>query len=355
MFNARSNYLAIFLIFISCMAVLTGCTVAGSPNRPVEDDSVTLLATVDAPEVLASGILAAIGQENNNAGFARFVASASCKVNGNKVEFSLNEQTRQLQVEKLPPAAAYDVELLCGKLTLKGIVAHSGRRATLPKGLSLRSTADWKLRDALARLESLTIDQLSGFEVKQPLIDTVAAAMQTELKRSGSSADAFTQLVTNSVATALSSKSFTDCLQKSGSAISYNGEYTGSVYYFSLNKHGQPELAVQAVASMTCSQSGNTVSGNFSLTPTGVIPLVEVVSVSAPGKTAFTFFGKVSGSMISFVRKGDNNGSPLSGKDLDSWFIFPVSNGFAVRASNLDKNYHSGIQSRAGEFVLQRK
>ncbi|MDN5280363.1 MAG: hypothetical protein PWR01_4328, partial [Clostridiales bacterium] len=42
---------ALFLVFS-----LSGCGIAGSPDRPTEDDSVTLIAKVDAPEVNSSAI-----------------------------------------------------------------------------------------------------------------------------------------------------------------------------------------------------------------------------------------------------------------------------------------------------------
>lgn len=348
----KRNLLVLFLLYL---LVLSGCSVPGSANRPVEDDSVTLLALVSVPQIDATGLLAAIGEENNSGSWARFVASSTCKINGRLVEFSLNEQTREFKAEKIPPSGSYLIELTCGRFTLQSIVAHSSRKISLPRGLSLSSSADWHLRAALARLESLEIGKLSGYEIKPALIDNLVNSMQTELKRPGSSATLFAQLVENSVSAALAGKSFADCAQKTGTAQLYKGEYAGSVYYFALNSAGQPVLAVEAIASMTCNQSGNTVSGNFSITPTGVVPLLEDPRVSAPSKTAFSFSGTVNNSLLTFVRKGDNNGSPLSGKDIDSWFIFPVSDGLAVRASNLDKSYYSGIQSRSGEFILQKK
>lgn len=348
----KRNWLVLFLLYL---LITSGCSVPGSADRPVEDDSVSLLALVSVPQIDATGLLAAIGEENNSQSWARFVASSTCRINGRRVEFSLNEQTREFKAEKIQPSDSYFIELSCGRFTLQSIVAHTSRRISLPLGLSLRSSADWYLRAALARLESLEIAKLSGYEIKPALIDNLVNSMQTELKRPGSSATLLAKLVETSVSAALSGKSFADCMQKTGSAQLYKGEYSGSIRYFALNFAGQPVLAVEGIASMTCSQSGNTVSGNFSITPTGVVPLLEDPKISAPSKTAFSFSGTVSNSILTFVRKGDNNGSPLSGKDIDSWFIFPVSDGLAVRAGNLDKAYYSGIQSRSGEFILQKK
>jgi hypothetical protein len=343
------------LLFILIALGLTGCSVAGSANTPKEDDSVTLLATVNAPQINTAGILAAVADVNDAAAFARFVASSTCRVNGVKAAFSLDSQSRELKVEKLNPAAGYLLSLECGNLKLSSYVAHTGRRISMPYGVSLRSTAELSLRKKIADLESLELSQLNAYSVDTALIDAVHADLVTELKKNDTSAGRFDQLLADRTGNAVSGRSFAQCLQRSGSAFVYNGRYGGKVYYYTLNGAGAPVYAVQAQATLECSQSGSLVTGNLKLEPISIVPLIANSGVIEPGIMAFAFSATVSSSNLVFVRKGVANGSPLSGKDIDSWFLFPVQGGLACRAANLDKAYFTGIHSRAGEFVLQKK
>ena len=345
------NLFKLIMLFAGLM--LTGCSIPGSTGTPVEDDSVTISGVVSAPQVAASGILAAVGDANSSAAFARFVASAACQVNGRTVTYSLNSDTRVLTVEKLPPAAAYNVELRCGGLKLRAFAPHTGRKVTLPMGVSLRSTAEWHLRDALAKDANIAHDQLSDYQVKTALLDSLAGSMQTELNRVAMTSAAFDKHVSDSTAAAVSGKSFADCMQRSTTAFSYSGEYTGKVFYYLHNASGKAVVAVQAVASMTCSQNGNQVGGSVSIIPTGVVPLVENPGIQEPGKTAFAFSGTVSNYFLTFVRRGTLG--PLAGKNLDSWFVMPVRGGLAVKSDNLDTAYFTGLVTRPGEFLLQKK
>ncbi len=56
---------------------------------------------------------------------------------------------------------------------------------------------------------------------------------------------------------------------------------------------------------------------------------------------------------LTFVRRGTLG--PLAGKNLDSWFVMPVRGGLAVKSDNLDTAYFSGLVTRPGEFLLQKK
>jgi len=344
----------LFWLLIMSLAVLSGCTVPGSSNRPVEDDSVTLMATVYAPEIKTAGLLGSAGDVNDIDSFARFVASSTCQVNGATVTFSLNDQTRELKIEKLRPADGYRINFRSGQFVLQAYRGNTGRNITMPFGLSLRSTAEYLLRKKLAEFETIDMAQLADYEVNSALVNSLAAKMAAELKKSDSSIEKFEKLTSDSVNNELNGKTFVECLIRNAKAVSFSGKYSGEIFYLALNSSGQAVYAVQAVASMTCTQNGTSAWGGISLEPKAVVPLGPTAGVSAPAKKAFAFSGTVNNSTLTFVRKAANDGSPISGKDLDEWMIYPVRDGLAVRAINLDKSYYTGVQSRAGEFILKK-
>ncbi|MDD3146151.1 MAG: hypothetical protein PHD82_02515 [Candidatus Riflebacteria bacterium] len=338
----------VFLITVS------GCSIPGSSgNPPVEDDSVTIKGRLNVPQVASNGILAAIGEENSADGFARFLAGATCIVNGKSVSYSLSSTTRDLTVEKMPPADSYHLELRCSNLKLRAFAPWSGRNTNLPFGVSLRSTADWYLRDALASSANIAHDHLGEYAIKEFLLDSLAGAMQTELKKTALTSATYDKFVSNGAAAAVNGKTLSECLRKNGAAFAYNGTFSGNVSYYAFNSSGKAVLAVQAVASMTCSQAGNSVSGSLNIEPTAVVPLVANPGIQSPSKTAFAFSGTVQNSFLAFTRKGLLG--PLAGKALDSWTIFPVRGGVAVRAENLDSAYYTGLLIRPGEFILQKR
>ncbi len=220
-------------------------------------------------------------------------------------------------------------------------------------GVSLRSSADWHLRDALAKDANIAHDQLNDYQIKTSFLDSLAGSMQSELNKTAMTPVAFDKYVSDSTTAAISGKTLADCMQRSTTAFSYSGEYSGKVFYYLHNAAGKAVVAVQAVASMSCSQNGNQVSGSVSISPTGVVPLVENPGIQEPGKTAFAFTGTVSNFFLTFVRRGTLG--PLAGKNLDSWFVMPVRGGLAVKSDNLDTAYFSGLVTRPGEFLLQKK
>jgi len=336
-------------------AFLTGCSVPGSAGVPVVDESVTISGSVYAPMITEGTLLGAVGQNNDTGIFARFVASSTLRVNGKVVEFSLNESTRELRVETVAPSAAYELELRCGDFSLIAFVPHSSRQIALPFGLSLRSTAEWYLRAAFGGPQKFAISNFVDYQVSSTLVDTLAGNLQIELNKAGLASSTWRLAASNSASTLVAGRSLNEVMQRTGRAVSYNGEYASTVFYYKLNNSGVPVVAIQAVVSMTCSTRGDTVTGSFSIEPIAVQPIDKYPVTSLPSKTAFAFTGRVSNSNLSFTRKAANDGSPIANKDLDSWFIFPVSTGFAVQAQNLDKSYYTGIQTRAGEFILLKK
>ncbi|OGK04737.1 MAG: hypothetical protein A2W80_02115 [Candidatus Riflebacteria bacterium GWC2_50_8] len=346
-----------FLIVLVALVgtLLVGCSVPGSPNTPVIDESVTISGTVSVPTVTNPGLLAAVGLINNPDAFARFVASSTLKVNGRAVEFSLNDSTRAFRAEKIVPAAAYELELRCGDFSLIAFAPHSVREITLSNGLSLRSTAEWYLRAAFGGAQNFSTSQFADYQVSSTLVDSLAISLQTELNKTGLASAAWRLAASNSASAMVADRSLTEVLQRTGRVFSYNGNYAATVFYSRLNSSGVPVMAVQAAVTMTCTTSADNVSGSFSIEPIAVKPIDDFPITSTPSKTSFAFTGKLNGSYLSFTRKAANDGSPLANKDLDSWFIFPVNDGIAVQASNLDQAYYTGIQTRAGEFILRKK
>ncbi len=341
------------LLFVLVIALISGCSIPGSSGMPVEDDSVTIKGTVNAPTVLANGLLAATGTENSPDAFTRFVANSSCMINNTSVVFSLSSATRELTIEKIPPAAAYHVELKCGGLRLRAFAPGGGRNVTLPLGMSLRSTADWHIRDAVASAANIAGDQLTGYDVKSDLIDALVTTMQNELKKTTATAASYETSLKNASTGLLTGREFADCMQQSGAQFSYNGKFSATVFYYACNASGKAVLAVQALATLICTQAGSSVSGSLNIEPKAVVPLVEEPGINSPTTTAFSFTGTVNASFLTFTRKGTLG--PLAGKNLDSWFIFPVRGGLAVKATNLDTAYFSGVTARPGEFLLAKQ
>ena len=350
----KLKFYTIIVVVLAC-ALLSGCSVPGSAGAPVVDESVTISGRIYAPAIAESTLLAAVGQNSNAGSYVRFVASSTLKVNGKAVEFSLNEATRELRVEKIAPASAYELELRCGGFSLIAFAPGSSRQITLPFGLSLRSTAEWYVRAAFGGSQNFAIEHLTDYQVMPAFVDTLAGSLQTELNKSGLASAAWRLAASNSAAALVNGRSLNEVMQRTGRAVSYNGEYVSRVFYYRLNSSGVPVMAVQADVVMTCSTSGDTVTGSFSIEPIAVKPIDNYPVTALPAKTAFAFTGKVSAANLSFTRKAASDGSPLANKDLDSWFIFPVSTGLAVQAQNLDKSYYTGVQTRAGEFILRKK
>ena len=352
MFKSRI-YLSVLIVF--CFAFLAGCSVPGSSNPPAIDDSVTITGTVSAPIVANQGLLGAAGQSNDATAFARFASGSTLKVNGRVAEFSLNDTTRELRVEKISPAAAYELELRRGDFSLIAFVPHSGRQISLLYGLSLRSTAEWYLRAAFGSSQKFSIDQFAEYQVNSGLIDKLVGSLQTELGKSGLASAAWRLAASNGASTLVKDQELADVMQRAGNAFSYNGTFSGNVVYWRLDGSGKPVMEVQAAVVMTCSTSGNSVNGSFNIEPQSTKPIENYTVTSPPSTVAFAFTGTLSGSYLRFTRRAANDGSPLSGKDLDSWFIFPVKDGLAVQCDNLDLAYRTGIQTRAGDFVLRKK
>lgn len=344
-------YLSIVLLVLSVS--FPGCSVPGSGTPPAIDDSVTLVARVDMPQIAAPGILPAIGSENNDSAFLALIASSSCKVNRVPVEFSISSTTRELKIEKMRPSPYYEIELRTGKLPLTAIVPHSGRNIRVEDGISLRSSAEWMLRKSVSTFEKLELEKLMGYSIEPSLVDSVAGFMVNSLKNKDLAWSDYDKNVDSAIEAVLKGKAFEDCLQLKASSFVFKGEYKGNVNYYVLNSAGTPELIVAAEATFIFNQLGNQINGSVKLVPTGV-GLLMPKPKGPPGEVGFAFSGSVNGNFVRFVRKGPNNGSPLSGKDIDSWLIFPVSDGLAVRAENVDRAYFSGIQSRSGEFLLKR-
>lgn len=338
---------ALFLVFS-----LSGCGIAGSPDRPTEDDSVTLIAKVDAPEVNSSAIMAS-SQFSSDDVLNAIAADGSCQVNNRAVEFSFDKTSSTLTIEKMPPADAYELMLKIGSLELRAVQPYSSRRIVFPSGISMQTTAEWHIRNAYAREASLSIGSFAQYGVLAAEVNSLAGAMINELKKSDASANSITTLVNGTLNGLMARKQFTEVFAFGSKAFDFNGDWKGSVYYYLHNAAGTPALAVQANAEMTISCSGNAVSGSMSLTPLGVVPLLSDVSgISQPSDLAFSFHGTCSNSFLRFTRTG--NLGPLAGKPLDEWEVFVVNGGIAFRVKNVDSAYNTGLKSMPGDFILSR-
>lgn len=340
--------LFVFSLAIAC--VLTGCGIPGSPNKP--DDSVTLKGVIYAPKVAANGILASVGEANDEDTFARFMASSTCKVNGVEVQFNISSDTRELVIEKIPPMSSYNLWLSCGDLTLAAFARHIGRHNKLPIGLSLKSTAEWSLRNRIATLEGMATDQLQNYDISPAMVNSLAGKMQAELEKNDQTAANFKAAAAAAIDKTLEAGTLADWLVLKSGSITSKKEYSATVTYIVFDAQGQPALAVQGVATFVPDKTGRTsVVGNMSLKPTGVTFLAKNPEVSELSEVAFTFMGSLNGQFLTFTRKGTLG--PLQGKELDSWVVFPVRDGLAFKAKNLDKHYYSGLETRSADFILK--
>lgn len=341
----------LLLVVVLAMAcIISGCGIAGSPNKP--DDSVTLKGIIYAPKVATNGILASAGEPNDEDAFARFLASSTCKINGVEVQFTISSDTRELVVEKIPPTSVYNLWLSCGDLTLAAFARHVGRHNTLPMGLSLKSTAEWSLRNRIATLEGMPTDQLQNYDISPAMVTSVAGKMQLELHKNDQTGESFKTAAANAIDKALETGSLEDWLVLKSGNITYKKEYSSEVTYVVFDAQGRPALAVQAAATFVADKTGpTTVIGNMSLKPSGVTLLAKNPNVSEPSEVAFSFIGSLKGQFLTFTRKGTLG--PLNGNIIDSWVVFPVRDGLAFKSQNLDKQYYSGLEARSADFILK--
>lgn len=338
-----SLIIGLFALFFA-----TACGIPGSPNAPVEDTSVTLKATVAAPEV-NSDIILPSAKYSSAAVLDQIISQGNCSVNGKRVEFSLDRDTRKLQIDKVTPAEAYEILLKAGSLELRSVAPHSSRIIEVPGGVSLQTTAEYHLRQAYAAEQLMSVGAFADYKVADTIVAPVIAALQAELAKSGSAGLATT--IDSQVKAVMAQKSFREVFARQGAAYNFSGNWQGQVGYFLHNAAGTPALVVMASATASISVSGSNASGNFRLVPVGVVPLLKDTSgLNTPGEIAFAFSGTSDGQMIRFTRQGRLG--PLTGKNLDSWELFPINRGLACRAVNVDSAYNTGIKAMPGDFVL---
>lgn len=342
------------LLLLLCVLLvsLLGCGIPGSPNAPVEDDSVTLQATVSAP-LVESEMIKASAKYSSAEVLAQLAANGKCLVNAQQVQFSLDPANGRLIVEKLPPAAGYEIMLKAGGLELCGLAAHTGRIIEVPAGISLQTTAEYHLRKAYARSEALAISSFADYNPNAGVVSAMTAAMQTELNKATATAESLAAVVSAQVNSISAQKSFADLFVRSGPAFDFSGKWKGSVSYFLHNSAGTRAMIVTAIAEADISCAGNSVSGSFRLVPFGVVPLLKDLSgLTEPSETAFAFTGSCDGRMVKFTRRGTLG--PLAGKNIDSWELFPVNKGLACRSLNVETAYNTGIKAVPGDFFLIR-
>lgn len=341
--------LALFLagfLFFAC-----GCVIPGSPNQPVEDNSVTLQAQVTAPEAWSSALPASV--KFSSAQVLELLAEKGvCKINGVAAEFSLNTTTSELKIEKLPPAEAYEISLQAGAVHLQQVVLNTGR--LIKCNLSLRTTVEYLLRRAYARDAAISAGSFADYQVNAPLATDLESKLRGELVKSSAAAETVAAFISTHVESIAAQKSFSEVFARQGGAYLFAGKWQGKVSYFLHDAQGAQVMIVQADASAQISRSGNTAAGSFSLKPLGVIPLQKsAAGLSAPSEISFAFTGPCDGHTIRFTRQGTLG--PLTGKNIDTWELFPISRGLACRAVNVDSAYNTGIRALPGDFVLSRE
>ncbi len=345
------EYLIVLLCLFTALTI-TGCGIAGDPNAPEEDDSVTLKMNVEAPEINSEGILAA--KYSSDLVLRQFSSSGVCMINNTPVNFTLNTQSSLLTIEKLPPADSYEIALKTGALELRGVAQYSGRIISLSKPLSLQSTAEWHLRKHFAAADAVSVGSFADYAVSAPELTSFVSALKGELNKSTATSATWQALIESQVNTITSAKTFGQIFTRQGPAFSFNGTWSGPVSYYLHNAAGKAVMIVKADAEMRLNCSGTSAAGSMKLIPTGVVPLQSDLSgVSAPSETAFAFTGSGDGNLVKFTRQGQLG--PLAGKSIDSWELFPISSGLACRATNVDTAYNTGLKTLAGDFVLTRK
>ena len=347
MINLKPGFAILIVILTS---TLVGCGIAGSPNKPVIDDSVTLTAKVAPPAVNSDNLLGS-AKYNSTQMIDLISQRGVCQVNGNEVEFSLNATDAELIVENIPPEDAYEIALMCGDLSLMAIVPYQGRKTVFPDGISLTTTADWQLRKMYSQHLALSTHAFAQYQSSVTDISKIETAMKNELAKSNSDKDSFDNAINTVLNQIKNQKSFSQAFSYGKNNFDFNGDWSGKVYYYLHNSAGHKALIVEAQAEMTVYCSGSTLSGSLSMVPAGVAPLLDNLSgISEPSEIAFSFRGTCNSNVAEFTRQG--NLGPVAGKDIDQWQIFPVNKGIAVRAVNLDAAYNTGLETLPGDFIL---
>lgn len=333
------------------MLVLGGCGIAGDPNAPVEDDSVTLRATVNPPEVNSDSIMAA--KYSSTDVFDAILKSSICSVNGNRVEFSINPTTRELVIEKLVPSAAYDISLELGGINLRAIEPHSSRTITFPAGISLQTTAESNIFEAYAKEGSMSSAALTAYSPSIAEVVMLTNLLKAELEKSSATKESIASLLDTNLKALMARKTFAEIFSRDQGAFNFNGKWVGSVFYSLHNSVGVPAILVKADAKMTLNCTGSSLYGSASFVPTAVVPLLKDMSgISTPSEISFSLSGTCQNSFAHFTRKGLFG--PLEGKNLDEWEIFPINGGIACRVKNIDSSYNTGMQALPGDFVLTK-
>ncbi|GAB4278204.1 MAG: hypothetical protein Kow0029_21420 [Candidatus Rifleibacteriota bacterium] len=338
------------IIFFFLLSVLAGgCGIPGSPNMPVEDDSVTITGKVVPPEVGSAAIL---GSVSSALVLDAIVKSGICKVNGSKVEFSLNQSSGEIKIEKLPPAVGYVISLGCGSLELAAYIPHTGRRMVLGSGLSLDSTAEYLILDNYARQLYLKPINIADYSVSSTEKKLLVATLKNELEKNSVTRSSLDAAVSNYLNNLNSRKHFTEVLEKNGATFDFAGKWTGEVNYSIYNSSGAAIAIVQAMATFNISCSGSNLTGYADISPVSLYPLVlDPAELPTPSKIAFSFNGTCRGGFAWFTRKGILG--PLNGRDIDKWVLMPVNCGIGFGIENLDTAYYTGIHSNPGDFRLE--
>lgn len=331
--------------------ITSGCAIPGSPERPAVDDSVTLTADVKMPSVAAEKLLASVVKTPEDV-FSEFLASSSCIINSVSVDFCLNASDSTLVIEKLPPANVYEVTLRCKDLILKAVVPWQGRQTYAPYGISVKSTADWLIRNSYASHNNMNIADLSEFAIDSTSLANLEKFISEQLLKSNTDAAILDKSISENLENLVKNRELLSIFSRQGKKFNFDGTWQGSVTYYTCNAREEAALAVYANVELSFKSYGNNLKGSGKIVPTGVSVLPGWHSgIAEPTTRTFAIEGTVSDHLIVFYRK--EVAGPLAGKNVDLWKIFPLQSGIAAQISAVQS--FSGIGALPGEFVLNKK
>ena len=321
---------------ITLMAV--GCGGGGGGGSSVPELQTTISGTITAPEVTTPGVLQSMKGTVPADVLSKFAANGVCTVNGNGVPFSIATATRFYQIPNLPPADFYDVRLSCNNLVLRTIVPYDGPyMGTRP--IDIDST----MKAWIMEKYSFSLTQMKNFEINQGYVDSLAAKFQGWLQVPDGSSSQFQTSWSNELASLATNVPIGSLATDLTPAVDLTGTWKGTnCVFYNLNLYGERAYKVTGDISMTLKQSGNIVTGIFSIDVKSNerLPGIDlgVPEPDHPGSSITN--GKISSTRFTFT----------SGNE--SWEFSTLSRTMWGKVTNLDKNKFLGIESEDKAFSL---
>lgn len=331
-----------WMVVVGLIALLTvGCGGGGGGGSSVPASETTITGQITAPVVTTPGVLGSITETNNAALLAKLAASGTCTVNGQGVAFSLATATRFYQIPNLPAAASYDVRFSYGNLTLRTTFPYT---STYYSGKTIN--IDSTVKAWIMEQYSFTPAQMTSWEIKQEYVDSLAAKFQGWLKDTNSSLSGFQSRWTSELASLTTHVLIGSLTSDLTPAVDLTGTWKGAnCVFYNLNLYGERAYKVTGDVSMTLNQSGNTVTGVFSIDVKSneLMPGIDLGAPEPDHLGSSIVNGRISSTRFTFT----------SGKE--SWEFSTLTDMMRGKVSNLDTNAFLGIESENGAFSLQRQ